>query len=109
VATAFEYRDVHFPVGTMLIFPLGIVCRYSGPFENPMEFNPERDNAGRHTVFGRGMHICLGQFLAKLQIAEGLHLMAQRLRNPQRDGEMVWRLFPGVWGPLRLPIKFDAT
>jgi cytochrome P450 len=109
VAYDTEYRDVKFPVGTMLIFPTGIVCRYSGPFENPMDFNPDRSNAKRNTAFGRGMHNCLGQFLARLQMAEGLHLMAQRLKNPRRDGPLVWRLFPGVWGPKHLPIAFDGA
>lgn len=109
VANETEYRGITFPAGTMLIFPVGIVCRYSGPFENPMEFIPGRANGKRFTVFGRGMHICLGQFLARLQIAEGLHLMAQRLKNPRRDGEIVWRLFPGVWGPKNLPIVFDPV
>ena len=107
VVTEFEYRGVNFPAGTMLIFTLGIAGRYSGPFEGGGAFNPLRTDAKRITAFGRGIHMCLGQFLARLQIAEGLHLMAQRLRNPRRDGEMVWRLFPGVWGPKQLPIAFD--
>jgi cytochrome P450 len=104
-----ECRGVTFPRGTMLIFPMGIVCRYSGPFENGLAFDPERTNANRHTAFSRGMHNCLGIHLARLQIAEGLHLIAQRLKNPRRDGELVWRLFPGVWGPKHLPIAFDAA
>jgi cytochrome P450 len=109
VATEMDYRGVTFPVGTMLIFPLGIVGRYSGPFQNPIMFDPERTEAKRNTVFGRGMHICLGQFLAKLQIVEGLHLIAQRLQHPRRDGDILWRLFPGVWGPKQLPIAFDPA
>lgn len=109
VAVEFQYRGVRFPVGTMLIFPLGIVCRYSSLFDNAMEFRPGRENARRNTVFGRGMHICLGQFLARTQIAEGLHLMAGRLKNIRRNGEMTWRLFPGVWGPLSLPIAFEGN
>jgi cytochrome P450 len=108
VARELEYREVFFPTGTLLIFPMGIVCRYSGPFEDGLKFDPERPNANRHMAFSRGMHSCLGMFLARLQIAEGLHLIAQRLKNPRRDGEPVWRLFPGVWGPKRLPIVFEA-
>jgi cytochrome P450 len=109
VAQDVEYRGVTVPAGTMLIFPMGVVCRYSGPFDNGLEFNPERPNANRHTAFSRGMHMCLGMFLARLQIAEGLHVVAQRLKNPRRDGELVWRLFPGVWGPKHLPIAFDIA
>ncbi|MET0180761.1 MAG: cytochrome P450 [Novosphingobium sp.] len=109
VAEELVYRDVTIPAQTMLIFPMGIVGRYSGPFENGLAFDPGRPNAARHTAFSRGMHICLGQFLAKLQIAEGLHLIAQRLRDPRRDGPVAWRLFPGVWGPSRLPIAFEPA
>lgn len=109
VATSFDYRDVAFPTDAMLIFPLGVVCRYSGPFDNPAMFVPGRANGKRHTVFGRGMHICLGQFLAKLQIAEGIHIIAQRLRGVRRDGNVTFRLFPGVWGPKTLPIAFEPA
>jgi cytochrome P450 len=109
VAYDVEYRGVTIQAGTMLIFPMGIICRYSGPFENGLAFDPERPNANLNTAFSRGMHVCLGRYLARLQIAEGLHLIAQRLRNPRRDGELVWRLFPGVWGPKQLPIAFDAA
>ena len=109
VAHDVEYRGVTLPAGTMLIFPMGVVCRYSGPFENGLVFDPERPNANRHTAFSRGMHSCLGMFLARLQIGEGLHLIAQQLKNPRRDGELVWRLFPGVWGPKHLPIAFDTA
>lgn len=109
VAVELHYRDVTFPVGTMLIFPLGIVCRYSEFFENAITFDPSRTESKRFTALGRGMHLCLGQFLAKLQMAEGIHLMAQRLKNPRRNGDLVWRLFPGVWGPKQLPIAFDSV
>ena len=109
VATGFEYNGVFFPAGVMLIFPLGVVNRFTDAFVNAIEFNPERKHESTNTAFGRGMHLCLGQFLARLQMAEGIHMMAQRLRNPRRDGEMVWRLFPGVWGPLHLPMAFDPA
>ena len=109
VAQDFEYRDVSFPARTMLIFPMGIVGRYSGPFENGLDFDPERPNTNRNTAFSRGMHICLGQFLARFQIAEGLYLIAQRLKNLRRNGGVVWRLFPGVWGPRHLPLVFDVA
>jgi len=109
VAVPFVYRDIHVPAGTMLIFPMGIVCRYSGPFQDGLIFDPGRANAYRHTAFSRGMHVCLGQFLARLQIAEGLSMIAGRLQNPRRDGPVEWRPFPGVWGPKHLPIAFDAV
>ena len=58
-------------------------------------------------AFGRGMHMCLGQHLARAQIQEGIHLIAQRITNPRLVGEVTWRPFPGVWGIRTLPIAFE--
>ena len=78
-------------------------------FPNPLTFDAERDNARRHVAFGRGAHICLGQFIARYQLQEGLHLIAQRLQNPRLNGEIIWRPFLGAWGLENLPIAFDAA
>jgi cytochrome P450 len=109
VKESFEYRDVSFPQGTMLIFPLGIACRYSEVFLQPDVFDPERGASKRILAFGRGAHICLGQYLARLQIAEGLHMIASRLINPERSAPVAWRPFPGVWGLSSLPLRFEAS
>jgi cytochrome P450 len=104
-----DYRGVQFPAGTMIVFPLGIAGRDETAFPDPMAFSPERVHVNRHLAFGRGMHICLGQFLARAQIEEGVHLIAQRITNPKMAGEVAWRPFPGVWGIRTLPIEFDPA
>lgn len=107
VTEPFDYRGVTFEAGTILIFPLAISGRDLTVFDRPMAFDPDRRNTAAHLAFGRGMHICLGQFLAQANVEEGTHLIAQRLTNPRLDGEIVWRGFPGVWGIKSLPIAFD--
>jgi cytochrome P450 len=107
VTHAFEYRGVRFPEGVMLILPLTISGRDPGVFQKPMGFEPDRGSTDRHLAFGRGMHICLGQYLARAQAEEGLHLMAQRITRPRLTGEITWRPFPGVWGIKSLPIAFE--
>ncbi len=109
VVEEFTYRDVLFPVGTNLQFILTLSGRDPGAFEQADEFAPERQQRNRHLAFGRGEHICLGQFLARAQIEEGLHLMAQRIRKPQLNGEVSWRPFVGVWGLRSLPIRFEPA
>jgi cytochrome P450 len=103
------YKDVLIPKGTMLFFPVSISGR-DPAIENGEAFDPERDQTKKkHITFGMGVHICLGQFIARAQIEEGLHQIAQRIRNPRRTGESSWRPFYGVWGLKGLPIAFDPA
>jgi cytochrome P450 len=104
----FEYRGVTFPKGSMLIFPLA-VASHDGGIPAPDAFDPDRRHTDRHLAFGRGAHMCLGQFLARANLEEGLHLTAQRVANPRLAGEVTWRPFPGVWGIKSLPIIFDPA
>jgi cytochrome P450 len=103
------YRGVSFPAGTMLFFPVGVASRDPSAAPDPERFDPERPQVNRHMQFGRGMHICLGQFIARAQIEEGLHLIAQRLTRPRLTGVSGRRPFPGVWGLKGLPIAFEPA
>jgi cytochrome P450 len=56
-----------------------------------------------------GKHMCLGQYIARAQLQEGIHLVAQHMRDPRPAGELGWRPFPGVWGIKGLPIEFTPA
>jgi cytochrome P450 len=103
-----EYRDVALPEGTMMFFPVSIAGRDPGTFTDADRFDPDRpaDPEQRHIAFGRGPHICLGQYIARAQLEEGLHRIARRIPEPQLAGDIVWRPFPGIWGLKGLPISF---
>jgi cytochrome P450 len=103
------YRDVRIPAGTMLWFPWSVIARDPASNENPDSFDPDRTRDNRHVGFALGPHMCLGQYIAKAQIAEGLHQMAQRITKPQSPGPLGWRPFPGVWGIRGLPITFEPA
>lgn len=103
------YKDVRIPEGTHLMFLLNISGRDPRSFDNPMEYRPGREYAKHHLAFGKGAHICLGLHLARFQMEEGLHLIAQRLKDPKVVGEVKWRRFPGVWGMETLPIRFTPA
>ncbi|RYH13375.1 MAG: cytochrome P450 [Alphaproteobacteria bacterium] len=102
------YRDVEIPAGTNLYFPVSVAGRDPSAVVEADAFEPDRDKRS-HMAFGMGMHICLGQFIARAQIQEGLHLIAQRLKEPRRAGPSNWRPFYGVWGMRGLPIAFTAA
>jgi cytochrome P450 len=105
------YRDVLIPKGSLLFFPLSMLGRDPGAFPDPDTLDPERAVVGekRHLAFGRGPHICLGQYIARAQLQEGLRLIAQRIREPRRVGDIGWRPFAGLWGLTTLPIAFEPA
>lgn len=106
-----EYDGVLFPKDTMLFFSLSMSGRDPTVFENPEKFDPERviDPMHRQIAFGLGKHMCLGQYIARAQLQEGLHMVAKHLRNPRVVGEVEYRPFPGIWGLKSLPIEFEAA
>ncbi|MEW9853784.1 cytochrome P450 [Novosphingobium sp. M1R2S20] len=111
VDTEFTYRDVTFPKDAMLFFPLSISGRDPVTFEEGWTFDPDRTVAPdeRHLAFALGRHMCLGQYIARAQLQEALHQVAQRMRDPQLAGQPGWRPFPGAWGIKGLPISFAAA
>jgi len=107
VAEDFAYGDILFTEGEMLIFALALTGRDPEVYNDPMNFNPLRERETRHLAFGRGGHICIGQFLARALMEEGLHLIAQRIEHPRLAGDVSWRHFLGTWGVNTLPIRFQ--
>lgn len=99
------HKNVTIPAGTMLIFPTPLAGHDSSVFSNAATFDPERKPEQRHFAFGRGIHNCLGQHIARVQIEVALPLIAARMPNLSRNGEPTWRPFPGIWGLQTLPVK----
>ncbi len=107
----FVYRDVLLPKDSMLFFPLSVSGRDTVSFPDGQVFDPERPvkSDRHHIAFGRGKHMCLGQYIARAQLQEALHLIAQRMREPKLAGEVAWRPFYGTWGLKGLPIAFTPA
>ncbi len=103
------YRDVVLEKDATVWFPLSVATQDSRHVANAEHFDPDRAQTNPHIGFGLGAHICLGQYIARAQIHEGLHLITGRLRNPKSSGPMGWRPFPGAWGIRGLPVTFEAA
>ena len=104
-----EYKGTLIPKDTMLFFMANVSGRDTRSIPHAEEFIPERTHENRHVAFGRGMHMCLGQHIARAQIEEGLHQICQRLRSPHVTDTPGWRPIYGVWGLQGLPIEFEAA
>jgi len=109
VTSEFEYRGVRFPENTNLFLPISVSGHDPDAFETPDVFDPEHNAGDRNLAFGRGIHLCLGQFLAQAQVEEGIHQIAQRITKPRLTGKVASRPFLGVWGIRSLPITFDPA
>lgn len=105
--TDMEYRGVTLEKDAIVWFPMSIAVHDDRYVSNPDNFDPDRKAETAHIAFGLGPHICLGQYLARALIHEGLHLIAQRMHNPRTTGPGGWRPFPGAWGIRGLPVEFD--
>lgn len=105
------YRGLTIPKDTLVYFNVNIAGRDASVFDDPDEFDPDRvlGPAQRHVAFGLGKHMCLGQYIARAQLQEGLHQIAQRLRAPRLAGTYDWRPYPGIWGLKGLPIEFTPA
>jgi cytochrome P450 len=99
------------PKDTMLFFTLNVSGRDPTVFDRPDAFDPERPagTSPGQIAFGLGKHMCLGQYIARAQLQEGIHLVAQRIRDPKIAGPIDWRPFPGIWGLKGLPIAFTPA
>lgn len=105
----FTYRDVTLPKGAMIWLPLNVIGRDPRVADDPDLFDPERAHTNPPIPFGLGAHICLGQYIAKAQLEEGLHLIAQRVTRLTSPGPAGWRPFPGVWGIKGLPVEVESV
>jgi cytochrome P450 len=103
-----EYRGVVLEKGSIVWFPMSVAVHDERYVSDPDRFDPERKPETAHIAFGLGPHICLGQYLARALIHEGIHIIAQRLGNPRTTGPKGWRPFPGAWGIRGLPVSFEA-
>ncbi len=108
-ARDFDYGGHRFREGDTLVIAIPLSGHDPTVFAQPERFDPARPNANRHAGFGRGGHICVGQFLARVLLEETLHRVARRLRNPRVEGAVEWRAFLGAYGLKRLPIAFDPA
>lgn len=90
--------------GVMLLYHAA--NRDEDAFEAPNEFRVDRA-PNRHIAFGYGPHLCLGQFLAKMEMRALFAELIPRLDDVAIDGFPAWVESSFVSGLKRLPIRYS--
>lgn len=84
---------------------IGGANRDPGVFTDPAEFDITRANASSHLAFSSGIHYCLGQPLARLEMAVALEVLATRLPKLHVTGAPRYRPSTLLRGPRALPVS----
>lgn len=103
-----ELAGVKLPAGAALDIVIGSANRDPALFENPDEFDIFRQQK-RIMTFGFGPHICIGQHLAKLEMAVALGALLDRLPRLRLDDRQPPPEIVGLTkrSPQRLFVRFD--
>ncbi|WNG28978.1 cytochrome P450 [Cystobacter fuscus] len=103
-----ELAGTHFPKGEPMMFGLASANRDPQRFSHPDDFDITRPDADKHVAFGKGIHICIGAPLARMegQIAfETLFRRLPELRLAVPADEVRWSN-SFLRGFAKLPVLF---
>ncbi|WP_422656964.1 cytochrome P450 family protein [Paenibacillus sp. EC2-1] len=105
----FEFRGVQMTRGDLVIVSLNSANRDPRQFNDPDIFNITREKS-QHLAFGKGIHLCLGAPLARLEAEIAINTLLQRFPNIQlRDNiqDLEWRPGMLVRGVKELPLSLN--
>lgn len=99
-----DVSGVRIPEGHKVLLFLAAANRDPRKWEHPDRFDIRRKTAG-HVGFGHGVHMCVGQMLARLEAETLLTVLARRVELIELDGEPQWRLNNTLHGLDRLALR----
>jgi cytochrome P450 len=109
VMEEFDYRDVTFPAGTIVMISAFDGNRDPEMFAEPDEFDITADRERTKPMsFGAGIHYCLGANVARAELQEALAFLPGAMPGLALDGEPEFDSINGIYGLERLPIRWGA-
>ncbi len=90
-ARAVDFGRVLVPEGAKVLMLAGSANRDPRKWEDPHRFDIRRSSAG-HVAFGAGIHLCVGQMLARLELEMILTALVSRVRHIEIASEPKRRL-----------------
>lgn len=92
--------------GDLVLPILAAANRDPAVFSDPENFNPSQENK-KHLAFGKGVHVCLGAPLARLEAQEILKALIQLKPNLKLNAtadQLHWRKDMALRGLINLPV-----
>ena len=103
----FDYRGVTIPKGTVIhLYSESAGTDPAVMGEAPFDITEKR---ARNYGFGGGIHHCLGNLVARNDMAVAYRVLSSRMGPPKLNGEATWLADSGNTGPISLPIAFEAV
>jgi cytochrome P450 len=100
----YQLRDHMIRAGDSVLLLYPSANRDEAVFEEPHQFNFNRAK-NAHVAFGFGPHMCLGHFLARLELKHFYTEFLSRVTRVQSAGEPAWLRANFLGGPKSLPVK----
>ncbi len=99
---------VTIPAGAQVFALFASANRDGAAFDRPDEFDPGRPDKERHLAFGRGIHVCLGAALARMEAETALRQLRERLPGLRLDPGVRIPYVPNLMhrGPKTLPASW---
>lgn len=103
----FNFKGKEFKKGDLVILALNSANHDPSQFESPDAFDITREKSP-HLAFGKGIHLCLGAPLARLEGEIAINSLLQRYPNMKlnaQPGELEWRPGMIVRGVQEIPLS----
>lgn len=99
-----EVSGVRIAAGTKILCSLGAANLDPDRFPDPLRYDIGRKTTG-HLALGVGVHVCVGQNVARAEGEAVLAALARRVARIEHTGEPVWRPNNAIRALDRLPLR----
>jgi hypothetical protein len=86
-----ELGGVRLRADTKVGYHMGAANRDPRQWQDPDRFDVTRQTTGVHRAFGVGVHVCIGQMIARLEAESILGAVIRRVRAIEPAGRAAWR------------------
>ena len=106
-----EIGGVVIPKGADILLLLGSANRDATTFAEPSRFDVTRTDSRGHLAFGYGIHFCVGQQLAKIELGIALEELTRRMPDVRLKAKQVFGFVPNTSfrTPTELHIEWNTS